>query len=112
MRSPDQLGPDHIREYQAYLFRERKLAARTVRQRLAALRFFFIQTIKKVWSVADGRVRLLGSAAMFAQSGSRGADLRPSARLRLDTPAAAQRLIERNQVANDSGLALGQLLLG
>ena len=38
--------------------------------------------------------------------------LRPSARLRLDTPAAAQRLVERNQVANDSGLALGQLLLG
>ena len=55
MRSPDQLGPDHIREYEAYLFRERKLAARTVRQRLAALRFFFIQTIKKVWSVADGK---------------------------------------------------------
>jgi site-specific recombinase XerD len=52
-RSPDQLGPEHIREYQAYLFRERKLAARTVTQRLAALRFFFIQTIKKAWSVAD-----------------------------------------------------------
>lgn len=52
-RSPDQLGPEHIREYQAYLFRERKLAARTVTQRLAALRFFFIQTMKKPWSVAD-----------------------------------------------------------
>ena len=52
-RCPDQLGPEHIREYQAYLFRERKLAARTVAQRLAALRFFFIQTIKKPWSVAD-----------------------------------------------------------
>ena len=25
-RPPDQLGPEHIREYQAYLFRERKLA--------------------------------------------------------------------------------------
>ena len=52
-RPPDQLGPEHIREYQAYLFRERKLAAPTVAQRLAALRFFFIQTIKKPWSVAD-----------------------------------------------------------
>jgi len=52
-RPPDQLGPEHIREYQAYLFRERKLAARTVTQRLAALRFFFIQTMKKPWSVAD-----------------------------------------------------------
>jgi hypothetical protein len=28
-RPPDQLTPDHIREYQAYLFRERKLAAST-----------------------------------------------------------------------------------
>jgi len=45
-RPPDQLGTEHIREYQAYLFR-------TVTQRLAALRFFFIQTIKKGWSVAD-----------------------------------------------------------
>ena len=52
-RPPDRLGPEHIREYQAYLFRERKLAAPTVAQRLAALRFFFIQTIKKPWSVAD-----------------------------------------------------------
>lgn len=35
------------------LFRERKLTAPTVAQRLAALRFFFTQTIKKAWSVAD-----------------------------------------------------------
>ena len=34
-RSPEQLGPGHIREYQAYLFRERRLAASTVTQRLA-----------------------------------------------------------------------------
>jgi integrase/recombinase XerD len=26
-RSPDQLRPEHVREYQAYLFRERKLDA-------------------------------------------------------------------------------------
>ena len=26
-RSPDRLGPDHIRQYQAHLFRERKLQA-------------------------------------------------------------------------------------
>ena len=29
-RSPDRLGPDHIRQYQAYLFRERKLQAGTI----------------------------------------------------------------------------------
>ncbi len=39
-RPPDQLGPEQIREYQAYLFRERKLAPNTVTQRTAALRFF------------------------------------------------------------------------
>jgi len=33
-RPPDQLTPEHIREYQAFLFRERKLAASTVTQRL------------------------------------------------------------------------------
>ena len=57
-RPPDQLTPEHIREYQAYLFRERKLAASTVTQRLAALRFFYTQTIKKAWSVADTPYRL------------------------------------------------------
>src|SRR5215469_15203022 len=36
-RSPDQLRPEHVREYQAYLFRERKLQATSVTQRLAAL---------------------------------------------------------------------------
>ena len=46
-RSPDRLGPQHIREYQAYLFRQRKLAPSSVTQRLAALRFFFIKTLKR-----------------------------------------------------------------
>jgi Phage integrase, N-terminal SAM-like domain len=36
-RSPDQLGPDHIREYQVALFKKFKLAPNTVSQRLAAL---------------------------------------------------------------------------
>src|SRR5262249_24142204 len=52
-RPPDQLTPEHIREYQAHLFRERKLAESTVTQRLAALRFFYTRTIKKAWTVAD-----------------------------------------------------------
>jgi site-specific recombinase XerD len=52
-RSPDQLGPDHIREYQVALFKKFKLAPNTVSQRLAALRFFYIQTLKKAWSVAE-----------------------------------------------------------
>src|SRR6266852_3984925 len=36
-RSPDCMGPEHIREYQAELFKQRKLSPGTVTQRLAAL---------------------------------------------------------------------------
>jgi site-specific recombinase XerD len=52
-QSPDKLGPEHIRQYQAYLFRERKLAANSVNQRVGALRFFFIKTLKRTWSVDE-----------------------------------------------------------
>ena len=52
-RPPDQLGPQHIRQYQAALFTKWKLSPNTVTQRLAALRFFYIQVLKMAWSVAD-----------------------------------------------------------
>ena len=39
-RPPDQLGPEHIRQYQAHLFTDRKLDATSVSQQLSALRFF------------------------------------------------------------------------
>jgi integrase/recombinase XerD len=52
-RSPDQLRPEHVRQYQAYLFRERKLQATSVTQRLAALRFFFLKTLKKRWGMEE-----------------------------------------------------------
>jgi integrase/recombinase XerD len=52
-RSPDQLEPEHIRQYQSYLFRERKLAPNTVNQRTGALRFFFITVLKRSWSIAE-----------------------------------------------------------
>src|SRR5438105_6713814 len=51
--SPDQLGPEHIRQYQAALFTRWKLAPNTVTQRLAALRFFYVQVLKRGWSVAE-----------------------------------------------------------
>src|SRR5712692_7480136 len=51
--SPDRLGPQHIREYQAHLFAKRKLSPGTVTTHLCALRFFYIQTLKKPWSIAD-----------------------------------------------------------
>lgn len=46
-RSPYQLGPEHIRQYQVHLFRERKLSAGTVEGRTAALRFLFVKTLKR-----------------------------------------------------------------
>jgi len=49
-RPPHQLGPDHIRQYQAYLFRERKLHPNTVIQHLGGIRFFYIKTLKQSWN--------------------------------------------------------------
>ncbi len=48
-RSPEQLGPDHIREYQVHLFRDRKLSARTVAGQTAALRFLLIKTLRRAY---------------------------------------------------------------
>src|SRR5215469_5297572 len=50
--SPDRLGPRHVREYLAELFRKEKSAG-TVGQRLAALRFLYVKTLRRPWSIAD-----------------------------------------------------------
>ena len=52
-RPPDQLGLEHIRQYQAALLRQKKLAPSTVGQHLAGLRFFYIQVLKRSWSAAE-----------------------------------------------------------
>src|SRR5271157_103686 len=46
-KSPDKLGPNELRTYQAYLLTERKLTPGTVVNRVAALRFFFVKTLKR-----------------------------------------------------------------
>jgi len=46
-KSPDRLGPKEISQFQLHLLRDRKLAARTVMQRIAAVRFFFVHTLKR-----------------------------------------------------------------
>lgn len=46
-RSPDKLGPEQIRQYQAYLFQSKKLAPATVSQYVSALRFLFIKTLHR-----------------------------------------------------------------
>lgn len=46
-KPPDRLGPDHIRQYQAHLLHERKLAVGTVVNQVAAMRFFFRRVLKR-----------------------------------------------------------------
>ena len=45
--SPNQLGPEQIRQYQAHLFQTKKLAPATVSQYASALRFFFVKTLRR-----------------------------------------------------------------
>ena len=52
-RPPDRLNHTHLRTYQAYLLRERKLLPRTVRLHVAALRFFFVKTLKRRYLLDD-----------------------------------------------------------
>ena len=52
-RPPDQLGPEHIRQYQAMLFTKLKFSPNTVTLRLASLRFFYIHVLKKNWTIAE-----------------------------------------------------------
>ena len=46
-QSPDKLGPEQIRQYQAHLFQTKKLAPATVSQYVSALRFLFIKTLHR-----------------------------------------------------------------
>ena len=50
---PDRLNQTHFRSYQAYLLRERKMQPRTVRLHVAALRFFFVKTLKRRYLLDD-----------------------------------------------------------
>jgi site-specific recombinase XerD len=44
---PDKLGPEQIRQYQAFLFHTKKLSPATVSQYVSALRFLFIKTLRR-----------------------------------------------------------------
>lgn len=46
-RPPDKLGPEHIRQYQAYLFQSKKLSSATVSQYVSALRFLYVKTLRR-----------------------------------------------------------------
>ena len=46
-KSPDKLGPDHVRTYRSYLLQQRKLSPGTVEHPISALRFFYVQTLHR-----------------------------------------------------------------
>jgi site-specific recombinase XerD len=46
-KSPALLGAEEVRQYQLYLINEKKLAARTVKVRMSALRFFYWKTLNR-----------------------------------------------------------------
>src|SRR5437870_1068114 len=50
---PDRLNQTHFRSYQAYLLRERKMRPLTVRLHVAALRFFFVKTLRRRYLLDD-----------------------------------------------------------
>ena len=52
-KPPDQLGHADLRRYQAELLHERKLAPRSVKLHVAALRFFFVKTLKRPYGLDD-----------------------------------------------------------
>jgi integrase/recombinase XerD len=52
-RSPDQLGTEHVRDYQLHLIEERKLHPRTVSVQTSALRFLFGKVLKRRLSRDD-----------------------------------------------------------
>ena len=49
----DRLNHTHLRSYEAYLLRERKMRPLTVRLHVAALRFFFVKTLKRRYLLDD-----------------------------------------------------------
>jgi integrase/recombinase XerD len=52
-RSPDQLTPDHIRQYFLYLIEEKKAAQSTVTIYLSGIKFFYETTLSRRWTIFD-----------------------------------------------------------
>ena len=52
-KSPEVLGPEHIRAYLLYLTNEKKLSTGSIIVAISALRFLYRVTLKKDWSFAD-----------------------------------------------------------
>lgn len=52
-RPPDQLGAEHIRQYQLFLIQQKKLAWSGYSQIVRALRFFYAKTLKRSFLLED-----------------------------------------------------------
>jgi integrase/recombinase XerD len=52
-KRPDQLGQDHLRQYQLHLLNDRKLTVETIVGRIAALRFFFVKVLRRPYREID-----------------------------------------------------------
>src|SRR5438874_6365040 len=52
-KSPDQLGQEHLRQYQLHLLNDRKLTVETIVGRIAALRFFFVKVLRRPYRQID-----------------------------------------------------------
>jgi integrase/recombinase XerD len=46
---PDKLGPDQIRHYQLHLMKEKQLATKSVVQKMAAMKFFYVRVLKRTF---------------------------------------------------------------
>ena len=52
-KRPDQLGQEHLRQYQLHLLNDRKLTVETIVGRIAALRFFFVKVLRRPYRELD-----------------------------------------------------------
>ena len=52
-RPPDQLGAEHIRQYQLFLIQQKKLAWSSYNQIVCALRFFYAKTLKRSFLLSE-----------------------------------------------------------
>jgi site-specific recombinase XerD len=80
-RSPEQLGPEHLRQYQLYLLRERKLAASTVEVRIslparyAWLKMAICSVLNLALRIADDRLTVALEQVSNTQRREHGKEL-------------------------------------
>src|SRR5215472_18512145 len=52
-KRPDQLGQEHLRQYQLHLLNDRKLTVETIVGRISAIRFFFVKVLRRPYRSID-----------------------------------------------------------